>query len=285
MGIWYQFWGYRRGPGLLVPKWAGWGTNIPRQTPSRFPGGPRALWLQTPLRQSAPNSDTLAGAGICSKASPRVARPAGSSGQALVTSTLLLEEPGLLALGTQTGWGGGHHPHSHKEVPAQPGRALGGGPAQAWCTPQPYRRRPEPRPPPHPHCWFSSGRRCQRSFVAAQRAGRDCLGGAPGARTVGDGLWKKVKNRGKSCEGRRSLLPWSRCRPSPGLGPGRGPRQLPGPLRVLWGQTGAHLLPPRAPVSPQAGVSSVGRAVGCREPDEGRRGSCSLQPRAKGAGL
>lgn len=40
---------------------------------------------------------------MCSKASPRVARPAGSSGKALVTSTLLPKEPGLLALGMQTG--------------------------------------------------------------------------------------------------------------------------------------------------------------------------------------
>lgn len=34
-------------------------------------------------------------------------------------------------------------------------------------------------------------------------------------RTVGDGLWKKVKNKGKSCEERRSLLPWNLVPPSP----------------------------------------------------------------------
>lgn len=66
----------------------------------------------------------------------------------------------------------------------------------------------------------------------------------------------------------------------PGLGPGCGPWQLPGPLRALWGQARAHLLPvghPRLlPAAPLGASSRVGHAAGYREPDEGRRESCSL---------
>lgn len=106
---------------------------------------------------------------------------------------------------------------------AGPGQAGGGatlparmGSSSAWQglggsqgspgVPPPRRGRLEPRLPPHPHCWFSSGRRRQRSFVAAKRAGAIVLEGLQEG-TVGDGVRKKVEEkRGKSCEGRRNLL-------------------------------------------------------------------------------
>lgn len=91
------------GQALSVPKQAGWGHlegDNPRQTPSRFPGGPSVLWLQTPLKQSSTTLRHSDGDRDVLPGLPRAARPAGSSEQGLVTSTLLPKEPELLALGT-----------------------------------------------------------------------------------------------------------------------------------------------------------------------------------------
>lgn len=143
--------------------------------PPRFPAGPRSCgcsprqavrsYTRTLTRTGRAASRRLrAGPGdVC--ASPRGAGGAGP-GQAGGGATL------PAGMGSSSAWQG-----------------LGGSQGSPGVPP-PRRGRLEPRLPPHPHCWFSSGRRRQRSFVAAKRAGAIVLEGLQEG-TVGDGVRKK----------------------------------------------------------------------------------------------